>query len=81
MQLHFVSTDNFALGPKRSITSGVGTVRRCADVVIADHRGLGFAGEVAARGLVERSAARGAVTRAVRRRVGASVAGYGRLPT
>lgn len=80
MQLHFVRTHKFASGLP-GITSGVSTVWRCADVVVTDHRGLGFAGEVAARGLVERSAAGGAVTRAVRRRVGASVAGYGRLAT
>lgn len=52
-----------APGPERSsITSGVRTVRRRADVVVTDHRGLGFAGEVAARGLVEGPAAGGAVT-------------------
>lgn len=71
-----------APGPERcSITSGVRTVRRRADVVVTDHCGLGFAGEVAARGLVEGPAAGGAVTRAVRGRVGAGVAGYGRLTT
>lgn len=56
-------------------------MRRRADVVVTDHCGLGFAGEVAARGLVEGPAAGGAVTRAVRGRVGAGVAGYGRLAT
>ncbi|TNN68420.1 hypothetical protein EYF80_021341 [Liparis tanakae] len=45
---------------KKNITSGVGTARRCAGLLIADHRGLGLAGEVAARGLVEGSAAGGA---------------------
>lgn len=71
----------FAPGLECNITSGVRTVRRCASVAIADHGGLGFAGEVAACGLVERAAAGGAVTRAVRGRVGPSVARYGRLPT
>lgn len=54
-------------------------MRRCAVVVVTDHCGLGFAGEAAARGLVEGSAAGGAVTGAVRGRVSPGVAGYGRL--
>lgn len=81
MQLYFVSKVNFAHGLECRITSGVSTVWWCADVVITDHCGLGFTGEVAACGLVERPAARGAVARAVRRRVSSSIAGYRRLPT
>lgn len=64
-----------------NFTSSVRTAQWCPDVVITDHCGLGFTGEMAARGLVERTAAGRAVTRAVRGRVGPSVAGYGRLPT
>lgn len=79
--MHNIFECIFAPGPECRITSVVGTVRRCADVVVTHHRGLGFTGQVAARGLVERSAASGAVARAVRGRVGPSVAGYGRLPT
>lgn len=62
------------------ITSSVSPVRRRDDVVVADHGGLGLAGEVAARRLMQGSAAGGSVTRALRRRVGAGIAGYGRLP-
>lgn len=81
VQLFFVSKDNFAPGFEGSITSGVSTVWWCADVVITDHCGLGFTGEVAARGLVERPAARRAVARAVCRRVSSSITGYRWLPT
>lgn len=60
-------------------TCSRGAARRRADVVAADHGGLGVAGEVAARGLVEGSAAGGPVAAAVGGRVGPRVAGYGRL--
>lgn len=64
-----------------SITSVVSTVRWCANVEITHHCSLGFTGEVTTSGLVEGSAAGGAVARAVRRRVCPSIAGYGGLTT